>query len=151
MSEVLDLSGAKLGQFDLLSSGWKDVHVENIDDIMIDNDEGKLPEGTPGYNVRFVVDGGSEDGKSAFNRFYLPLADSGYDESKRQTALGRFGDFLIAIGYSEKDIKSGKFKFDKDDAEGRKCRILVGESNGYNTVRNFKPIGADLEEGGGIL
>ncbi len=126
MAEVLNLAGAKPGQFDLIPSDWYDVHVENIDDIMIENDDGKLPEGTPGYNVRFVVDGGKQEGKSAFNRFYLPLPDSGYDEGKTATAQGRFVDFLLACGYAEKDV-------------------------GYNSVRNFKPVGQDLQEGGGIL
>lgn len=149
MSETLDLSGAKVGQFDLMPSGWVEAHVHEIEPIEIEKDDGKLPKGTPGFNVQFKVDGGEYDNRSQFNRFYLPKAGE-YDEDKRQTMLGRFADFLVAIGYAQADITSGKFKFDPDDAVGRQCRILVGQTKDgeYNTVRNFKPVGANIEESG---
>lgn len=144
MSEALDLSGAKLGQFDEIPPNWYTVHVHEVTPIEIDNDEGKLPMGTPGFNIQFKIDGGEQDGKSAFNRFYLP--DQSYE--KAATMRGRFADFLVAVGYSEKDILSGKFKFDPDDVVSRQCRISVGIKDGYNTVRNFKPVGANVEEAG---
>jgi hypothetical protein len=147
-TEPLDLSGAKIGAFDVPEQTWHNVHVEEIRDVEIDNDQGKLPEGTPGYNIAFVIDEGPDEGKWVWNRFYFPAADSGYDEGKRATALGRFADFLLAAGYSEKEVTGGKFKFDRDDVKDRKLRILVGESGGYATVRNFKPLGGDLEETG---
>lgn len=148
MSEVLDLSGAKLGQFDLLPTDWYDVIIFEITDIEKDNDEGVLAEGTKGYNVQFKVEGGELDNRRVFNRFYLPEKGQHPDEGKRMTMLGRFGDLLKAAGYSEKDLTSGKFKFDKNDATGRPLRISVGEKNGYNTVRNYKPIGENVEEAG---
>jgi hypothetical protein len=149
VSEALDLSGAKVGQFDLMPSGWQDAHVHEVEPIEIEKDDGKLPMGTPGYNIQFKVDGGEYDGRSQFNRFYLPQAGE-YDEDKRQTMLGRFADFLIAIGYAQSDITSGKFKFDTEDTVGRQCRILIGQDKAgeYNQVRNFKPIGANVEEAG---
>lgn len=145
----LDLSGAKVGQFDLMDSGWYDAHVHEVTPIEIEHDEGKLPMGTPGYNIQFKVDGGESDGRSQFNRFYLPK-EGEYDESKRQTALGRFVDFLVAVGYSKEEVMSGKFKFDPEDVVGRQCRILVGRDKAgeYNNVRNFKPVGANIEESG---
>jgi hypothetical protein len=103
--------------------------------------------GTPGYNVQFKVDGGEYDDRSVFNRFYLP-DPAQYDEGKTMTARGRFVDFLVAVGYSKDDVMSGKWKFDADDLVGRECRISVGVKDGYNTVRNFKPVGANVEEAG---
>lgn len=147
MNEVLDLSGAKTGQFDEIPPNWYDAVVSEITPIEIEHDDGKLPMGTPGYNVQFKVDGGEYDGRSVFNRFYLP-DPAQYDESKAQTMRGRFADFLVAIGYSEKDITGGKFKFDVDDVVSRQCRISVGVKDGYNTVRNFKPVGENVAEAG---
>lgn len=149
MSEVLDLSDANLGSFDVIPPNWYDAVVFQVDDIEIEKDDGKLPQGTPGYNVQFSIDGGDYDNRRVFNRFYFPKKEE-YDETKRSTMIGRFGDFLLATGYSEKDIKSGKFKFDKEDIVGRKLRVSVGvdKSGDYNTVRNFKPMGADVEEAG---
>lgn len=147
MSETLDLSGAKFGAFDIPPPDWYTVHVERIEDIAIDNDSGKLPMGTPGYNFAFVIDDGPQADKWVFNRFWLPKAGE-YDESKRATFVSRFADLLVALGHSEKDIQSGKFKFDKDENLNRQLRILVGENNGYATVRNYKPIGGDIAEEG---
>ncbi len=149
MSEVLDLSGAKLGQFDVIPSNWYDAVVFQVDDIEIDKEDGKLPMGTPGYNIQFSIDGGEYDNRRVFNRFYFPKQGE-YDETKRQTMIGRFADFLVAAGYAEKDITSGKFKFDREEIVGHKLRVSVGidKSGDYNVVRNFKPAGADLEDAG---
>lgn len=149
MADVLDLSGAKTGAFDVIPGGWYEAAVYEITDITIDKDTGKLPEGTPGYNVQFAIDGGEYDNRRVFNRFYFPKPGE-YDDAKRQTMLGRFADFLVGVGYAEKDIKSGKFKFDPEEVTGRKLRISVGidRTGDYNTVRNFKPVGTDVEEAG---
>lgn len=149
MSEVLDLSGAKVGGFDVIPPNWYEAVVFEVTPIEIENEDGKLPMGTPGYNIQFKVDGGEYDNRRVFNRFYLPAAGE-YDEDKRKTMLGRFADFLVAAGYSEKEITSGKFKFDTEDATGRSLRISVGQdkSGDYNTVRNYKPVGANVEEAG---
>src|SRR6266550_7559486 len=122
MSEVLDLSGAKLGQFDVIPSNWYDAVVFQVDDIEIDKEDGKLPMGTPGYNIQFSIDGGEYDNRRVFNRFYFPKQGE-YDETKRQTMIGRFADFLVAAGYAEKDITSGKFKFDREEIVGHKLRV----------------------------
>lgn len=149
MAETLDLSGAKTGQFDVIPPNWYDAVVYEISNIEIEKDDGKLPQGTPGYNIQFAIDGGEYDNRRVFNRFYFPK-EGEYDESKRQTMIGRFADFLLAAGYAEKDIKSGKFKFDPEEVTGRKLRISVGidRTGDYNTVRNFKPVGTDVEEAG---
>lgn len=121
--------------------------MERIEEIVIEKDDGKLPEGTPGFNFAFVIDDGPEADKWVFNRYWLPVKGE-YDESKRMTFLNRFASLLVALGHSEKDILSGKYKFDKDENLNRQLRILTGENNGYATVRNTKPIGGDIEEQG---
>lgn len=149
MTDVLDLSGAKTGAFDVVPRDWYDAVVFEITDIEIEKDDGKLAQGTPGYNVQFAIDGGEYDNRRVFNRFYFPK-EGEYDNDKRQTMIGRFADFLIAAGFAEKDIKGGKFKFDPEEVTGRKMRISVGidKTGDYNTVRNFKPVGGDIEEAG---
>lgn len=149
MSEVLDLSGAKLGQFDLVPPNWYEASVYAVEDVEIEKEDGKLPQGTPGKNIQFKIEGGEYDNRRVFNRFWLP-ADGTYDADKRMTMLGRFADFLKAAGFSEKELTSGKFKFDPEDIVGREMRISVGidKSGDYNTVRNFKPKGENIEEAG---
>jgi hypothetical protein len=149
VADVLDLSGAKTGAFDVIPTNWYEAVVYEITEIEIEKEDGKLPQGTPGYNVQFAIDGGEYDNRRVFNRFYFPKPGE-YDEDKRQTMLGRFADFLMAVGYAEKDIKSGKFKFDAEEIVGRKLRLSVGidKTGDYNTVRNFKPVGSDVEEAG---
>jgi hypothetical protein len=148
-AETLDLSGAKTGQFDLLPPNWYEATVYEITDVEIEKDTGKLALGTPGYNVQFAIDGGEYDNRRVFNRFWFPR-EGEYDEGKRATMIGRFADFLIALGEEESKIKSGKYKFDRDELTGRKVRVSVGidKTGDYNTVRNFKPVGTDVEEAG---
>jgi len=145
---TLDLSGASLGAFDTIPSNWYDASVFEVKEIEIEKEGGVLALGTKGYNVQFKIEGGEYDNRRVFNRFYLPTPDQHPDQQKRNTMLGRFGDFLKAAGYSEKDITSGKFKFDAEDIVGRELRISVGIDGDYNTVRNYKPKGGDLAEDG---
>lgn len=145
---TLDLSGASLGAFDTIPSNWYDASVFEVKPIEIEKEGGTLAVGTEGYNVQFKIEGGEYDNRRVFNRFYLPKEGEHPDETKRKTMLGRFGDFLKAAGYSEKEITSGKFKFDPDDVQSRELRISVGIDGDYNTVKNYKPKGADIAEDG---
>lgn len=146
----LDLSSAT--GIEAIPSGWYDCHVERIQEVEIEGEDGKLPKGTEGYNVAFVVDAGEHEGAWLFNRYWMPTADEQPDTTKRNRMLGMFVSFLTAIGYAESDVKSGKYKFDAEDATDRKCRVLAGqrEYDGMmqNTVRNVKPVGENLEESG---
>jgi hypothetical protein len=145
MSEVLDLSGANLKGFDPMPSGTYPAVVYEIEPCETTNPDGNLPVGTPGYNVQFKIDGGEYDNRRAFNRYWLPAADTDYDAKKRATLLGMFSRFLLAIGYGEKEVTSGKFKFDPDDAVGRECSVVLGirpateEYEAQNNVRNVRP------------
>lgn len=146
MSNVLDLSGANLKGFEPIPSGRYPAHVHDLTMVEVENPDGNLPQGTPGYNVQFRVDGGEYNNRVVFNRYWIPPAD--YNPEKAATMKGMFARFLMAIGYTEKEITSGKFKFDAEDAIGRECTIVVGvrpanEEKGYeaqNTVRNVLPL-----------
>jgi hypothetical protein len=157
MSEVLDLSGANLKGFDPIPSGSYPALVFEVEQVETSNPDGNLPVGTPGYNVQFKVDGGEYDNRRVFNRYWIPPSD--YDESKRKNMNGMFARFLMAIGYTEKEVTSGKFKFDPEDAIGRECTVVVGvrpadEERGYeaqNNIRNVKPRTAASSEGDDLL
>ncbi len=153
MSNALDLSSADASGFDAIPSASYNCVVFKIEAIEIEKEDGKLPKGTAGYNVQFKVDGGEFDNRRVWNRYYLPGTDYAPSEpEKRARMLGMFVRFLTAIGYAEKEVKGGKFKFDPEDAEGRKCTVVVGqqEYNGQmnNTVKNVKPIGENLTAAG---
>lgn len=150
MAGPLDLSTANRGAFDAIPSGKYDAKVFKVEPVTFDKEDGKLPKGTEGYNVQFAIDGGQYDNRRVFNRYWLPSDE--YDKDKRANMLGMFVDFLLAIGYSEKEVTSGKFKFDAEDAEGRECSLSVGQrewdGDTQNTVRRVKPRSQDLEDAG---
>ena len=157
MSDVtpLDLSGANMKGFDPVDPGTYQCVVEKVTPIQVEKDDGKLPQGTPGYNVQFNITEGPDAGQKLFNRFYLPVDPEYTENPDNATALknmrGFFARFLVAIGYEEKTVTSGKFKFDREDALGRPCEIVAGQTKDklYNTVRSIRPISdRNLEEAG---
>lgn len=143
MSNVLDLSGADLKGFEPFKSGPYPAIVFDVKPVVTENPDGKLPMGTEGYNVQFAIDGGEFNNRRVFNNYWIPPAD--YDPSKKKMLEGMFARFLLAIGYSEKEVTSGKFKFDPEDAIGRECTVVVGirpateQYEASNNVRNVKP------------
>lgn len=158
MSEVeqefpttLDLSSADTrGNF--MESGWKDAVVVNVEPLVTDNPNGKLPVGTPGFNVMFKIDGGPFDGRNVWNRYWMPPV--GYDEEKRNKSLGMFARFLTAIGYPEDQVKSAAFKLDISDMIGRECRVNTKYNEEYdnNNVTGVKPrVAVSATEGPGVL
>lgn len=153
MSTPLNLAGADLTGFDPIEPGDYDAHVHKIELVAIESDEGKMPQGTPGYYVTFAIDGGKENGKFVWNRFWMPQPGTEYYENNQDKVAkinGMLARFIIALGYPEKDVVSGKFKFDPEDAVGKECHILVGKTKDgqYNTLRSVKPRGANLAASG---
>lgn len=156
MSEVLDLSGANVKGFDLIPSGRQPGIVFECEATETQND-GKMPAGTKGYKVQFKVDGGEYDNRRLFNNYWLPTADEQQDASKREFQQGMFVKFLLAIGYAEKDVLGGKFKFDPEDAVGRECLLVVGKkaaTDQYeesNVVKNVLPRSAGTSDDSDLL
>lgn len=141
MSEVLDLSGADLKGFQPIPSGRYPAVVHEVTHIETENPEGKLPVGTPGYNVQFKVDGGEHDNARVWNRYYR--APEGYE--KKAVLDGMLARFLLAIGYSEKDVTSGKMKIDVEEWINRECTVVVGlrpadQEKGYEASNNVKNV-----------
>lgn len=149
----LNLSDADTTGFDPVPSGQYKVEVFECKPVKIESEDGKLPEGTPGYAVQLKVIGDTEGNEGeeyeyynrrAFTRFYLP--GEGYDKSKAQRMKGMFVKFLLAIGYEESEVMSGEFNFDPSDAEDREAVATLGiqpEQGGYpvqNKVNGMKSL-----------
>lgn len=143
MTETLNLAGADTTGFDVLPSGKYAAKVYEVDPCEIEKEGGKMPQGTPGYNVQFRLEGGEYDGRYVWNRYWMPGDD--YDATKGARMKGMFVRFLVALGFPEKDITSGKFKLDLEDLKGRDCVVQVGQ-NEYdgetrNNVKNVRAAG----------
>lgn len=148
---TLDLSSADT-RGNYMENGWKDAVVAEVTPIVTDNPSGKLPIGTPGINVMFRIDGGQYDNRPVWNRYWFPPAD--YDEEKRNKSLGMFARFLVAIGYSDEQVKSKDVPLDFADYVGRECRVNTKYNEDYdnNNVTGVKPRQAvSPGEGSGML
>jgi hypothetical protein len=151
-SNVLDLSGADLSGFDAVPSAWYDANVFEVTAAEVENDTGKLPVGTKGLSVRFKLDGGEHDGKSVWNRYWFAPAEY---ETKAQLD-GILARFLLAIGYTEEEVKSGNFSIVPEEIEGRPCSINVKKYTydglDRNRVTGIRPRGQEVtQEGAGLL
>lgn len=153
MSNVLDLSNADLKGFEIIPSGWKDAVIYEVTDVAVENDTGKLPVGTPGINIQFKLDGGEHDGRFLWNRYWFAPAD--YDPQKKRTLDGMFARMLLAAGFSEKEVTSGKFKLENDALVSRELQVNVGQytydGEKRNSIKGTRPRGANLEESGALL
>jgi hypothetical protein len=148
---VLDLSGADLSGFDAIPSAWYDAVVFEVNAAEVENDTGKLPVGTEGISVRFKIDGGEHDGKSVWNRYWF--APASYE--KKAQLDGILARFLLAIGYTEDEVKSGTFEINPSDMEGRQCAVNVKrytyDGMDRNRVNGVRPRGEVTTEGAGLL
>lgn len=152
--DTLNLAGADTSGFDVVPSGKYACVVYDIEPCEVEGDGGKLPQGTPGYNVQFRAEGGDYDGRYFWNRYWFP--GEGYDASKAARMKGMFVNLLTALGFDEKKITSGNFKLDLEELKGRECVVQIGqyEYDGEmrNNVKNVKPAGAAIgATSGGLL
>lgn len=153
MSNVLNLSGASTKGFDPIPSARYDAKVFEVESIEIEKEDGKLPKGTPGMNVQFVIDGGEYDNRRLWRRLYFP--PESYPKAKELNDM--LAQFLVAIGYPESEVTSGEFVLNYEDMAGRPCTITVSQRTYdgeiYNDVKAVRARGeATVPEGtGGIL
>ena len=161
---TLNLADADLsaGDFEPIPPSTYECHVHEVTAVEIEHDEGKLPQGTPGYNIQFRVDGGKFDNRVLFKRYYLPGPE--YDAEKRKKSLGIFANFLIALGFDKAEVTSGAFQTDPTDWIGRQVKCVVGiraatkDEDGnevyaaQNEVKSVKPLNAAASGGAtGVL
>jgi Protein of unknown function (DUF669) len=141
--DTLNLAGADTSGFDAIPSGKYAATVFEVEPCEVEGADGKLPQGTPGYNVKFRVEGGEYDGRFLWNRYWLPGDE--YDATKGARMKGMFVNLLVALGHDEKKITSGSFKLDVEDLTGRECVVQVGQYTYDNELRNnvkgVKPAG----------
>lgn len=160
----LNLSDADTSGFDPVPSDQYKVEIFECKPVKIEKEDGKLPEGTPGYAVQVKIIGDTEGNEGedyeyynrrAFTRFYLPGGE--YDKSKAQRMKGMFVKFLVAIGYDEAEVMSGEFSFDPSDAEDREAIAVLGiqpEKDGYpaqNKVNNWKSLAEVTASSSGLI
>jgi Protein of unknown function (DUF669) len=143
MSNVLNLAGATpTSGFEPLPSGRYDANVYEVEAVEIEKDDGKLPQGTPGINVQFAVDGGEYDNRRLWRRYYFP--PDHYEKAK--TMKDMIAGFFVAIGYTEEEVTSGNFVVDLQDMAGRPCELIVGQRTYdgeiVNEVKSVKPRGS---------
>ena len=147
---TLDLRNANLKGFDALPSGTYDATVFEVNDVETENQDGKLPVGTPGINIQFKVNGGEYDNRRVFTRYWFAPAD--YDPSKKSQMDGMIARFLLAVGFTEEAITSGKFKLVNDELLGRDCRVTVQkyvyDGIERNRVTAVRPAGQNAEDAG---
>lgn len=158
----LDLSGADLRGFDPIPAGVYDAVVFKAEmQETKGGPEAKLPAGTPKVNIQFKITDGGE-GAPFFNRrvfssYVIPPED--YDKDKAAKLKGMLVRFLVAVGYDEKKVQSGKFSLDMDDLTGRDCRVVVALKPKYggaegemdNEVKGVKAAGETASTAGGLL
>lgn len=150
---TLNLADADLsaGDFDPIPPASYEMHIHEVQAVEIEKEGGKLPVGTPGYNIQFRVDGGKYDNRVVFKRFYIPGPD--YDAEKRKKSLGIFANFLMAMGYSKDEVMSGSFQTDPMDWLGKQVKVSVRirpateDYSAQNEVTSIKPLNAATRSG----
>lgn len=156
--EPLNLAGADLKGFEPFDAGRYELKVTEMDVVYTKNEsgDGKMPAGTPGYNVRFTVQGGKFDERHVWNNYWLPTAEfeesSEENKQKSQKMKGIFARFLIALGYSEEEVTGGSFQVDINDIIGRTVMGQVGikrseEYGDRNVIKNVKRVETAAESG----
>lgn len=135
-----NLKGADAKGFEAIPAGAYDAVVYEAGHVAVkEGSEGSLPPGTDGIKVQFKIDGGEYDNRRVFTNYWL--APKGHE--KKQVMDNILASFLVAIGFDEDDVTSGKLDIEYEDLVGRECRVTVGTQtyNGAvtNNVKGVRP------------
>lgn len=152
MSPALNLAGADTKGFDAFPSGTYDAEVFEVSMTAIKGEDGKLPKGTPGFNVQFKITGGEYDNRRVFNNYWIaPAKVNGKKYDKKAMMDGMLVRFFVAIGYDEDQVTGGDFDPDLEDMIGKECRVVVGqkeyEGETQNYLKGVKPAGESVGAG----
>jgi len=156
MSEMTDFEGivdltdydesVGKGDYEAAPSGSYQCSVDDADWVYTQN-EGKMPIGTPGLNVRFRVSldeperrGIKVANKCFFNTYWIPPKD--YDSEKAKKLRGALVNFLKAAGVDEKKLSSPKFNLndEKDEIIGNELTVVVGKKYNDVTEQDDNPV-----------
>ena len=138
------LKGADAKGFDAIPAGQYDAVVYEAKHVEVkEGTEGSLPPGTPGIKLQFKIDGGDYDNRRVFTNLWLAPDD----HAKKNVMDNILAATLVAIGFDEDEVTSGKLKIEFEDFAGRECRISVGTKpyNGQiqNEVKGVRPWSAE--------
>lgn len=130
---ALDLTSADTSGFEALPSGTYDCELFEYKwdttkgGTNQDGTPKKMPEGTPMLKLQFKVIEPEYENRRLFDQFVIPPED--YDKEKRAKMLGALVRFLVAMGLSEEEVKSKKFKLNDtlNDLVGEPVRVTVGQ------------------------
>lgn len=120
MSAPLDLSDADLKGFQPIPAGQYNATIFAAE-MQETSGEGKTPKGTPKLSVQFRVSDGEHENARLWGNYVIPPSD--YEKAAQ--LKGMLVRFLVAVGYDEKKLTSGKFNLDVDDLAGRECVVSV--------------------------
>lgn len=134
------LKGADAKGFDAIPANQYDAIVYEAKHVEVkEGSEGSLPPGTPGIKLQFKIDGGDYDNRRVFTNLWL--APDGHE--KKQVMDNILAAALVAMGFDEQEVTSGKLKLEYEDFAGREVRISVGTKpyNGQiqNEVKAIRP------------
>ncbi len=131
---VLNLTGADTsgGDFEAVRAGTYDASVFEVKLEKTQGGEGKkLPAGTPMLNIQFRLTGEDSTGQSVenrrvFRRYTIPPKEiNGTPYEHYDKLNGMLVKLLAAIGYDEAEVTGGSFQLDREDMEGRECKVTV--------------------------
>ena len=137
---LTNLKGADAKGFTAMPAGQYDAIVYEASHTEVgENSTGSLPPGTPGIKLQFKIDGGDYDNRRLFTNLWL--APDGHE--KKSVMDNIMAAALVAMGFPEDEVTSGKLKVDYEDFAGREVRLSVGTKtyNGelQNEVKAIKP------------
>lgn len=128
-------------------SGSYNCTVDDADWNYVQSTDGKLPEGTPGLNVRFRVDQDEPERRGLkvanqcfFKTYWIP--PKGYDAEAAKKLNGALVNFLRAAGVSDDKLNSKKFNLndEKDEIIGNPLVVVVGKRHNDVTDQDDNPV-----------
>ncbi len=135
-----NLKGASAKGFEAIPASTYDAVVYEASHVEVkEGSDGSLPSGTPGIKIQWKIDGGEYDNRRLFSNLWIAPDD----HPKKAVMDNMLAAALVAMGFDEAEVTSGKLKVDFEDFAGREVRLSVGTKtyNGdiQNEVKGIRP------------
>jgi hypothetical protein len=153
-----------VGGYYAVPSGSYNCTVDDADWTYVRAVDGKLPEGTPGLNVRFRVDQDEPErrGLKVANQCFFKtywIAPKDHDKEAAQKLNGALVNFLRAAGVSDEKLNNKKFNLndEKDEIIGNPLVVVVSKRHNdftdqdENPVQGVKPAGSTTKSAAGSV